>query len=179
MAAKLTADAAAAIVDVARAAGDAGHGQEQGQAGGDGRAEGDEQQDLDPGPRRHVEVGHVVDQGAGGLGQVGVLLGGEPHRDQHGAPVGGHEAGLGGLGQGVDDGGGAGGAVQVGDHRLHAGGVPGDRCVLVVHDDRGLGAELREVPAELVAHLLGGRALGLPPGARQRARRGHGEGSGE
>ena len=60
--------------------------------------------------------------------------------------------------------------LQLRDEGLEAAGIGGDRRRLVVDDDRVLRAERREVPAELVAHLLRGRALRLPARARQRAR---------
>ena len=73
------------------------------------------------------------------------------------------------LGEGVHDGAGPGSALQVGDQSLESRGVLGDRTVLGVDDDGGLGPHRGEVGPELVADVLGDRALGLPPGAGEGA----------
>ncbi len=59
---------------------------------------------------------------------------------------------------------------SAGDERCEAGRVVGDRCRLAVGDDRRLGAELREVLAQLVADLLR-RSSPAPPTQHRTARR--------
>ena len=88
-------------------------------------------------------------------------------------PSGAISPALGGRGERIDHRRRARGALRA--RRPACAARPGPSAIgsrLVVDDDRGLGAGLGEVPAQLVADLLGGRALGLPPGPRQRARQG-------
>ena len=103
--------------------------------------------DLGHGSRRKTKGGHVVDEPAGRRGQAGVGGHRQLHRHQCGSPIGGDEAGRRGLGGRVDDGRGAGRAVEVGDELLEARGIGGDGVALAVDDDGGFGADLGEVAA--------------------------------
>ncbi len=101
--------------------------------------------DLGHGSGREAQAGDVVDEPASRRGQTGVGGRGQLHGDQCRSPIGGDEPGRRRLGGRVDDGRGAGRAVQVGDQLLEAGGIGGDGVALAVHDDGGFGADLGEV----------------------------------
>ena len=195
-------------VEGGEADGDAGQGQQQRDAGGDGRAEGHEQQD-DRGEAREqlglvqgllvlvVEVaphrplaGHLglgaVGQGRrsstwsmsfpAGLGQVGVLAGPRGARGSSAVcPSGEISPASGGWPGGSTTEAAPGASWRSATSGWSPAGSSAIGVGLAVDDDGRLGPERGEVPAELVADLLGDRALGLPAGAGQ----GPGQGEGE